>query len=482
MLDEAPGVSRTMGKQLQRSGTSVDANVEEGQASQSRADFSAKYAIACKEARETLYGLRLLAACEIVSEHRLGELISEANELVCILTAIVKKTRRTAKLIFHPSPFTFGQSLRSGRHNMITSENVRVLHGPRIVHSPAAAAEHRFEWVTCATGWLLMVSAVAQIIFRSGIWIHHGYLAPATVLTLISVTFLFLLRPRLGSFHELPAIISAFVIFVTALMGLTHVLGNQGDWPLARVYQTGQEALIGLLSRVTGEGIATVSTSPLYLFCAFILLISFAYQSYKGFLLFISLPLIYGLYPWDIGILTGYLLWFAGFMLLWRDTLYLPRAVEERLHMRPALREMLIEARDRPLTEREVLFYLGGTGAETPPHVRQEVEAVADAGLLEYSRDTGKVYPTKLLEQSYLPQPIAHLIELLSTLAGYVLLVLGITYFMIPTDLVPEALFGPLGYLDDLVLLALGSLPAGSQLLGKLKGALGRRGPNTRGL
>lgn len=349
---------------------------------------------------------------------------------------------------------------------------------------PTAAAEHRFEWVTSATGWLLMISAVAQIILRSGLWIHHGHLAPATVLTLITVAFLFLLRPRLGSFHELPAIISALVIFVTALMGLTHVLGNQGDWPLARLYQTAEEGVIGLVGQFTGEGIASIGTSPLYLFCAFLLLISFAYQSYKGFVLFISLPLLYGLYPWDTGILTGYLLWFAGFLLLWRDTLYLPRGIEDRLQLRPALREMLLEARQRPLTEREVLFYLGGTntGGDVPAHVRQEIEAVADAGLLEYSRDTGKVYPTKLLEQSYLPQPVAHVIDLLSTVAGFVVFGLGCVYFLIPLDFVPEVLFGPIGYLDDLILLAVGSLPAGSRMLGILKGLLGKRNGPSRGM
>ena len=343
---------------------------------------------------------------------------------------------------------------------------------------PSVVAEHRFEWTTHLVGWFLMLSAIAQLILRSGIWVHHAYVAPATVLTLISVAFLFLLRPRLGSFYEVPAVISALVIFVTALMGLTHVLGNQGDWPLARVYQSLQGNVVGLLSRFTGEGVATITASPLYLLCAFILVTSFAYKSYKGFILFISLPLLYGIYPWDLGILSAYLLWFAGFMLLWRETLYLPRGVEERLHIRPALRELLLEVRERPLTEREVLFYLGGNHTEgaPPAHVTRELNALADAGLLEYSRDTGKVYATKLLEESYLPQPVAHIIELLSNLAGYVIFLLAGAYFLMPADLLPEALFGPIGYLDDLVLLALGSMPVGSQLLAKMKGVVGRKG------
>jgi len=96
-LDQSPGVSRTLSNQLLRSACSVGANVEEGQGSQSRADFIAKYSIACKEARETHYWLRLLAASEVVQAERLRELITEANELVAILTTIVKRTRANTK-------------------------------------------------------------------------------------------------------------------------------------------------------------------------------------------------------------------------------------------------------------------------------------------------------------------------------------------------------------------------------------------------
>ncbi len=66
VLDEKPGVSRTLAYQLLRSGTSIGANVEEGQASQSEADFISKYSIACKEAHETLYWFRLLSASELM--------------------------------------------------------------------------------------------------------------------------------------------------------------------------------------------------------------------------------------------------------------------------------------------------------------------------------------------------------------------------------------------------------------------------------
>lgn len=78
LLDDRPGVLRLLGKQIVRSGTSVGANVEEGQASQSEADFLSKYSIACKEARETLYWLRLLEASEVLPEANLRNLLTRA--------------------------------------------------------------------------------------------------------------------------------------------------------------------------------------------------------------------------------------------------------------------------------------------------------------------------------------------------------------------------------------------------------------------
>ena len=95
-LDAKPGVGRILGRQILRAGTSIGANVEEGQGGQSRADFVSKYSIARKEARETHYWLRLLVASEILAENKLGPLIQECNELIAILTTIIKKSKGIA--------------------------------------------------------------------------------------------------------------------------------------------------------------------------------------------------------------------------------------------------------------------------------------------------------------------------------------------------------------------------------------------------
>lgn len=93
LLDATPGVSRTIGRQLLRAGTSIGANVEEAHGGQSRADFVAKMYIACKESRETHYWLRLLIATERLPEAKLLPLLDESNQLVAILTTIVKNAK-----------------------------------------------------------------------------------------------------------------------------------------------------------------------------------------------------------------------------------------------------------------------------------------------------------------------------------------------------------------------------------------------------
>lgn len=89
-LEKQDRVSRTLANQLLRSGTSIGANVEEAQAGQSKADFTAKMSISRKEARETQYWLRLLKESETVPESQLKEILQESDELVRILTSIVK--------------------------------------------------------------------------------------------------------------------------------------------------------------------------------------------------------------------------------------------------------------------------------------------------------------------------------------------------------------------------------------------------------
>lgn len=90
-LGDSDSANRALSRQLLRSGTSIGANVEEAQSGQSKADFTAKIYIACKEARETNYWLRLLVSADIVPVDKLESIIDESSQLVAILTTIAKK-------------------------------------------------------------------------------------------------------------------------------------------------------------------------------------------------------------------------------------------------------------------------------------------------------------------------------------------------------------------------------------------------------
>lgn len=87
------GAGQILSRQVLRSGTAVGANLEEAVGAQSKADFVSKCNIALKEARETLYWLRMLKETKIVPGKKLDGLLAESNELIAILTTIVKKAR-----------------------------------------------------------------------------------------------------------------------------------------------------------------------------------------------------------------------------------------------------------------------------------------------------------------------------------------------------------------------------------------------------
>jgi len=87
-----------MARQVLRAGTSVGANIEEALAGVSRADFIAKMAIASKEARETHYWLRLLRGSKTLPAELLDPMLKQIEELLRILTAIVKTTQNKNNL------------------------------------------------------------------------------------------------------------------------------------------------------------------------------------------------------------------------------------------------------------------------------------------------------------------------------------------------------------------------------------------------
>jgi len=85
---------RLIAKQYLRSATSIGANIEEAQSGESKADFIHKCGIAQKEARESLYWLKLLSASGLVAKKRIDPLMEETDELIAIITRIIVNTKK----------------------------------------------------------------------------------------------------------------------------------------------------------------------------------------------------------------------------------------------------------------------------------------------------------------------------------------------------------------------------------------------------
>jgi four helix bundle protein len=88
-------VGRILGKQLLRAATSIGANVHEAQEGQSRADFICKISIAYKEARESVYWLRLIHDAQVGNKNEVERIQDETNQLVRILSSILLTSKQS---------------------------------------------------------------------------------------------------------------------------------------------------------------------------------------------------------------------------------------------------------------------------------------------------------------------------------------------------------------------------------------------------
>ena len=96
-LSERRCGDKDMLKQIVRSGTSVGANVSEGQYAQTKADFLTKMTIALKEANETRFWLKRLYAYGSLSEREYDSIFKDSEEIISILTTITKTTKENLK-------------------------------------------------------------------------------------------------------------------------------------------------------------------------------------------------------------------------------------------------------------------------------------------------------------------------------------------------------------------------------------------------
>lgn len=86
-----------LSKQVLRSGTAIGALVRESEHAESKADFIHKMSIALKEANETEYWLELLYEGEYIDKRSFQSMKLDIEELIKLLTAIVKSAKRTKR-------------------------------------------------------------------------------------------------------------------------------------------------------------------------------------------------------------------------------------------------------------------------------------------------------------------------------------------------------------------------------------------------
>lgn len=87
----------SLSNQLERSGTSIGANIREAQYAHGKADFIAKLQIALKEANETGYWLELLYKTNYISEEEYKSLDSACTSIRVMLISSINTAKENSK-------------------------------------------------------------------------------------------------------------------------------------------------------------------------------------------------------------------------------------------------------------------------------------------------------------------------------------------------------------------------------------------------
>jgi four helix bundle protein len=95
---ERGGVGRLLVQQVIDASTSLAAMLEEARAAESDRDFISKCSIGLKECRESWTRLRVYQRCHIGNPAEVQALVEEANELISIVTAIIRHKRTNSRV------------------------------------------------------------------------------------------------------------------------------------------------------------------------------------------------------------------------------------------------------------------------------------------------------------------------------------------------------------------------------------------------
>jgi four helix bundle protein len=96
MCDSIKG-HHSLVNQLERSSTSIGANIREANYAHSKADFIAKFQIALKECYETEYWLELFVKSELIDREIAKELYNQCGTIRRILIASINTAKKSAK-------------------------------------------------------------------------------------------------------------------------------------------------------------------------------------------------------------------------------------------------------------------------------------------------------------------------------------------------------------------------------------------------
>lgn len=87
----------SISNQLERSGTSIGANIREAKYAHSRPDFIAKLQIALKECFETEYWLEILQKASILSEETVSPLMHECGSIRRMLISSINTAKENSR-------------------------------------------------------------------------------------------------------------------------------------------------------------------------------------------------------------------------------------------------------------------------------------------------------------------------------------------------------------------------------------------------
>lgn len=90
-------VGKHVSGQVMRAGTGAGANYEEARGAESRADFVHKVGVSWKEAKESLFWLKVTQRAKLIRPSRLDGIIQDADELCAILASSRSTARKGGK-------------------------------------------------------------------------------------------------------------------------------------------------------------------------------------------------------------------------------------------------------------------------------------------------------------------------------------------------------------------------------------------------